>query len=98
MTPSVRRISTMLLAGSAAALTASVAQAQDQASTPAAADAPAVDKGDIVVTARRRDETAQRIPISIGVVYLFSVYLGKEHENRNGASDDNDIQPHQEQP
>jgi iron complex outermembrane recepter protein len=68
VTPSVRRISTMLLAGSAAALTASVAQAQDQASTPAAADAPAVDKGDIVVTARRRDETAQRIPISIGVV------------------------------
>lgn len=52
----------------ALALSLNAAHAQTAASDPTVAPgAPATDP-DIVVTARKRDETAQKIPISIGVV------------------------------
>ena len=70
----VLRITTVLWRTSAAtaimlALCAGAANAADIGPAPAAqADAVAVDGGDILVTARRREERAQDVPIALSVV------------------------------
>jgi iron complex outermembrane recepter protein len=57
---------TILFAGAAfAALTAAPALAQDTAATDTQASATTPDSGEIVVTARRREETLQTVPIAV---------------------------------
>ncbi|USI72432.1 TonB-dependent receptor [Sphingomonas morindae] len=59
---------TMLLAG---ALPAFACAGLARAETPQAvttADAPATNEGDILVTARRREETVQKVPLAISVI------------------------------
>src|ERR1700741_2347103 len=61
----------LLLSGIApfALLSATEAKAEDSpAKAPAAAPADASDEGDIVVTAQRRSENAQNVPIAISVL------------------------------
>ena len=79
-----------LLAGTALAFAAAPAFAQDAAPTTAEATAkapvvtPATDTGEIVVTARRREESLQDVPIAV------TAYSGEQLENQ-GASDITDL-------
>ena len=79
----------LLLAGVAAIATPALAQEQDQPAQPAATDeadaseAP-VESGDIVVTARRRNEALQDVPIAV------TAYSGAQLE-REGAIDITDV-------
>jgi iron complex outermembrane receptor protein len=79
----------LLLAGVAAIATPALAQEQDQPEQAAAPDeavaseAP-VESGDIVVTARRRNEALQDVPIAV------TVYSGAQLE-REGAIDITDV-------
>ncbi len=79
------------MAGSAMALTASPALAQDQVSAEDVAAAvaqteaaPAADTGEIIVTARRRAESLQDVPVAV------TAYSGEQLENQ-GAVDITDI-------
>ena len=80
-----------LLAGTAMALVVTPAYAQDAAGSSAEAvaaaatpDDPALDSGEIVVTARRRAESLQDVPIAV------TAYSGAQLENQ-GAVDITDI-------
>ena len=80
-----------LLAGTAMALVVTPAYAQDAAGSSAEAvaaaatpDDPALDSGEIVVTARRRAEALQDVPIAV------TAYSGAQLENQ-GAVDITDI-------
>ena len=80
-----------LLAGTAMAMVVTPAYAQDAAGSSAEAvaaaatpDDPALDSGEIVVTARRRAESLQDVPIAV------TAYSGAQLENQ-GAVDITDI-------
>jgi iron complex outermembrane receptor protein len=61
--------STLLLGAALAAIIPATAQAQDQALTdPPAAAREDAGPGDIIVTARRRSESAQDIPLAVSVI------------------------------
>ncbi len=82
---------TALLAGTAMALVATPASAQDAVATPSEETAtaqvnevPAAENGEIVVTARRRAESLKDVPIAI------TAYSGAQLE-RTGAVDITDI-------
>ncbi|PKP92289.1 MAG: TonB-dependent receptor, partial [Alphaproteobacteria bacterium HGW-Alphaproteobacteria-15] len=61
--------STLLLGAALAAITPAAAFAQDEAaSDDAGTEAQASSGNDIIVTARRRSETAQEIPLAISVI------------------------------
>jgi iron complex outermembrane receptor protein len=65
-----RAVKSALLFGTAFVALTGVASAQDAPATAAAVQAPAdsADLGDIVVTAERRSENLQKVPISVGVL------------------------------
>jgi len=68
----------------AAFAAATPAAAQDNAQPPAASDAGDVDNGEIIVTARRRQESLLNVPIAV------TAYTGEQLENQ-GAIDITDI-------
>src|SRR5258707_10352862 len=60
----IRRVSVLLLTSSALGLS-SIAMAQDPPAAPPAAGPAPVEAGDIIVTATKRSERLQDVPISI---------------------------------
>lgn len=60
-----RRLSSWLLASSICALAAPAAYAQETTAPQAATQAPKDEIGEITVTARRREESAQTVPVSV---------------------------------